>query len=122
LEKLFGVLGLTGVVSIALTRLFPWFRCPNTRALNKFACGLRFDLFQFLFGIGIEAMVLADLCAFVGALNFAAREAEPLLLDFVGAEQALLKCPNASFPDRLPQFSIGLPDAQPWSDLPTVAV
>jgi hypothetical protein len=101
LERVLGVGALSAVAIGALTRVFPYWQCTNVRKLMRGTCRANPAWLSLLFGAGVEALVVADLCDFIAAVSAAAREAAPALLAFVEVEDVLIGCHGASKPARL---------------------
>jgi hypothetical protein len=109
LEKLLGVGALGGIAVAALTRVFPYWQCSNVRRVMRGICRSPLGALDWLFVLELEAFVVSDLCDFIAALSKAAETAEPLLLAFVSAEDALIGCRGATKPPRLPFGDLGIP-------------
>ncbi len=100
---------LTAVAIAALTRVFPYWKCTNVRRLMRGTCRANPAWLELLFGAGIEALIVADLCDFIAGVSVAAKAAEPALLAFVEVEDVLIGCHGASKPPPLPLAPLGIP-------------
>ena len=118
LERLLGVGVISGIAIAALTRVFPYWQCRNVRKLLRGVCRSPGGWLDLLFGLGVEAFVVADLCDFIRALSAATRAVEPALLEFVAVENVLVGCPNASFPEPMGLRAEALPGRTTFAELP----
>ena len=85
--------GLIAAIALeAIGRVWPYFKCGNVRRAARGICRADTAILDLLFGAGIEALLVSDLCGLVTALSAVARKAEPLLLEFVSVENALIGC------------------------------
>lgn len=118
LESLLGVAGFAAIM--AKTLGLPDWRCltrGNVGRLSRALCGLDKALVDlFLLGTA-EVMIASDLCSFAQAMTAAAKTAEPLLMDFVNVEQALIHCPSASYPEKLAVPALDLAAPSPVVNL-----
>lgn len=102
LEKALGAGALTAAGIVALTKVFPWFKCSNVGRFNRQLCRAPFGSLDWLLADVFEAVLVTELCAFIQALSRAMATAEPLLLAFVDAENVLIGCDGADAPRPLP--------------------
>ncbi len=113
LEQLLAAGAIGAVAIAALTRVFPYWQCTNVRRLMRGTCRANPAWLGLLFGAGIEALVVTQLCDFINALSVAAKQAQPLLLEFVDAENVLIGCYGMTRPPELPIGPLGIPPASP---------
>jgi hypothetical protein len=109
LERLLAAGVLGGIAVAALTRVFPFWQCTNVRRFNRGLCRTPTGWLDLLFGVGVEAILVSQLCDFVYALSIAARGAQPLLIEFVAVEDVLIGCHGATKPPALPVAARALP-------------
>ncbi len=110
LAHLVGVGSLAAVVAVGLASLGgSWIRCRNWRRIGRAGCRLPTDLLEALLGGAITAFVVSDLCRFTELLSRAAEQFEPLLLDFVAAEDVLIGCAGISKAPSLGVRAVSLP-------------
>jgi len=89
-----GAIGL--VAAVALEGLgLGWLKCRGVGRVGRELCGLG-GLLEELASDVIEALVVADLCEFTVAVAYAAKRFEPVLLDLVDVESALIGCHGAT--------------------------
>ena len=115
-----GVLA-SALVATALGRLGSgWIRCSNVGRLGRRLCGIDTRLLEALLGAATISFVVSDLCEFTHLLSQAAQKVEPLLLDFVKTEDALINCRGATKPPNLPLRASRLPPLQTAAALPSL--
>lgn len=105
-----GILGLTAAAVLSSLDL-GWLKCRGVGRIGRGLCGLS-GLIETLASDAIEALIVSDLCQFVGALNYAARQFEPVLVDFAAVEGALIGCHGYSAPADLEPPAFPLPPLQ----------
>lgn len=103
--------GIIGLVGATIFNHFGlgWLRCRGVNRLGNKLCGLS-GLIETLLGDAIDALIITDLCQFTEAIAYAARRFEPVLIDFVDVENALIGCGGASLP---PALGVKLPALPP---------
>ncbi len=117
-ERLLGANALTAAVAFALARFgATWIRCGNWNKVGKSVCALPAHLIEELFSGAIEAFVVSDLCDFIAAVSAAAHAFQPILLDFVDVEDALIGCHGATKPPALPLREAAPPQRQAYAAL-----
>ena len=115
-----GVLA-SALVMTALGRLgMGWLRCSSINRIGNRLCRLDTRLLEGLLGASVITFAVSDLCEFTHLLSQAAQKAEPLLLDFVRAEDALIDCHGTTKPPGLPLRKAPLPPLQTAAALPSL--
>lgn len=102
LERLVLGSALAGTILFVVTRAFPWLRCTNVRNVARAICRFPTGALNLLLGLEFELIAVSQLCDLVGLLASISRQVEPVLLDFVSAEDVLINCPHALYPKDLP--------------------
>ena len=102
-----GILGLTAAAVLSSLDL-GWLKCRGVSRAGRELCRLG-GLLESLLNDAVDALIVADLCDFVGAISYATRQLEPLLLEFVRAENALIGCRGFSLPADLAVAPLSLP-------------
>lgn len=102
-----GIVGLTAAAVLSSLDL-GWLKCRGVNRMGHALCGLG-GLLETLLGDAIEAILVTDLCQVVSAISYTTRQLEPLLLDFVAVENALIGCPGASWPPDLNVAPLSVP-------------
>ena len=116
LEVALGAGAVAAIATRVLTRALPWWRCSNVRSFNKAVCRspLRsFGQWAGLLGLvellALDVIVASDLCKFIDAMSAAAKKLQPLLLEFVDIEDALIAEGCGTKPALLPIAPLGIP-------------
>jgi hypothetical protein len=118
LELLLGASGLAlAVAKMTATKFECWRPNGNIWRTLRHICGLPTWLIDFLLLGTVEAFIASDLCAFSNLLVKQAQLMQPVLLEFVDVENALVKCSGVKdlYPLELPALS--LPPMPPYPAL-----
>lgn len=101
-EKVIVSTAVVGAVAVALGRLgLGWLRCSSFKSLGrKIGCGGFAALDDLLFG-AVTALAVTDICEFAAAATVVAEAIEPLLIELVDVENALVGCHGATKPPDL---------------------
>jgi hypothetical protein len=110
---------LAAIAITALTRVWPYWKCTNVRRAMRGICRAPTGLIDLLFGLGVETIVVSQLCDFIAAVSSAARFVEPELLAFVAVEDVLIGCHGATKPLRWRGHTAALPPRQALASLPS---
>lgn len=101
-EALIGTTAFAGAVAIALSTLgVEWIRCRNWRRVGRGVCGMPSALIEGLFGVALEAFLVADLCHFARLIEAAAIEVEPILEELVSVQRFICLGGGASYPSGI---------------------
>lgn len=110
LDKLTGALALSGVVAVALGRLGGgWIRCSNWRKVGRIGCRMPLALIEAILGAGLDALVLADLCAIATLVERAVEQLEPGIRAVLDVADGALCGGRYSGPPDLPLNRATLP-------------
>lgn len=92
----------TALVATALPRLrLGWLRCESLGRLGrKIGCGGFGAIEDVLFG-AVTALAITDICTFSAAAYRVAQKLEPVLLEIVDVQEALVGCHGATRPPAL---------------------
>lgn len=112
-EALLGVTGMAAAVAAVLHVTPSCLRSGNIGKAARFLCGMDSVLLGSLLSGLFEAMVVSDLCEFAAVLGDSVGAIEPALAAFADVENALLGCPQASFPSALSVPPLDLPTSPP---------
>jgi hypothetical protein len=89
-------------VAVALASLgMGWGRCRNVGRVGRGICGLPDTLIEGLFGLAIDAFVLADLCGFARLIEAEAILFEGALEELVNVQNFLCIAGGASVPSGI---------------------
>lgn len=108
--NLLTISGVVGLIGATIFRSFDlgWLRCKGVGRVGKALCGAS-GLIETLFADAIDALIVTNLCQWIRAIGYAAKQFQPELIAFVDVEDALINCHGATKPEALNVGALSLP-------------